>query len=840
MKTFQFHPVAKAFSVLLPALLAFSSAHAVTFCVSDVATLENALLFSTINIAEPSTIRIVQGTYLATTDWTYSAAAPLSLEGGYSAGCATRLVNPANTIISAPGHRLGIQQLGAIPQASLAVDGITFSNAANVALTAGAFGSAGSDGSLYVSRSRFTQLSNAGAPLSFLAQGGVLKLDNLQIDNISVGNTAPNNCAVNIGGIQDATILINHVTADIRNDRSLCIGTGSSGLGVNGGTAQVFLYNSIIWASDDSNSNLKFIVAAPNPSITIVNSIHRAISGGTNFSVVNPITAAPAWVDATNGNYRLASSSPAINSGEIVVLGGEPATDIESNARITGSRPDRGAYESLVVDSSVLTVTNQLDAGAGSLRQAILNANASPTLAKTIKFDIRSANNTPICPAVIALGSNLPALAAPIVIDGYSQPGATVNTSALAFNANLCVLLKPATGSLGVGLMVPASAAASTALNLRGIGLGGFSQPVLLLGGSGHVLAGNQFGGSANGVALPGALNAIAIGVNAGGRLIVGGANVSDRNVISGAFFDGINIQTTVQSSIDQCQIVNNLIGLAPNGINVVANNVGVNVGGSGCAIVRNRIVGNTGANIWLNGADSTGNVVQQNIIGVTVSDTGAPSFAASVGVLVTGNNNVIGAAGANSSASFGNTIRYMLGGGVVVKDTAAGNLIHANAIYDNGATGNGMDIDLLPTGGTAGNTPNDVGDADTGPNQLQNFPVPIGLAYTGSGSSNRPALFSGELDSKSGNYRIDAYFSSAVNAGGRGHAQVHLGRQTVTLLQGNATVSFTMAILVPDQLPNGVLSFTATDISGNTSELGTAISIVPPVQDAMFKDGFE
>jgi trimeric autotransporter adhesin len=486
----------------------------------------------------------------------------------------------------------------------------------------------------------------------------------------------------------------------------------------------------------------------------------------------------------------------------------------------------------------VLTVTNQLDAGAGSLRQAILNANASPTLAKTINFNIRAANNTPICPAVIALSSNLPALAAPIVIDGYSQPGATVNTSALAFNANLCVLLKPASGSLGAGLIVPAAAAASTSLNLRGIGMGAFSQPVMLLGGSGHVLAGNQFGGTANAVTLPGAaLNAIAIGVNAGGRLIVGGANVSDRNVISGALFDGINIQTTVQSSTDQCQIVNNLIGLAPNGINLVANNVGVNVGGSGCAIVRNRIVGNTGANIWLNGADSTGNVVQQNIIGVTVTDTGAPSFAASVGVLVTGSNNVIGA-GESGGIINSNTIRYMVGGGVVIKDSATSNSVNANAIYDNGATGNGMDIDLLPTGGTAGNTPNDVGDVDSGPNQLQNFPVPTGLLYTATGSVNRPASLSATLDSKPGSYRIDAYFASSINSGGRGHAQLHLGRSSVTV--SSTPANFSMAILVPDQSPNGVLSFTATDSLGNTSEVGTAISIVAAVQDAMFRDGFE
>lgn len=135
----------------------------------------------------------------------------------------------------------------------------------------------------------------------------------------------------------------------------------------------------------------------------------------------------------------------------------------------------------------------------------------------------------------------------------------------------------------------------------------------------------------------------------------------------------------------------------------------------------------------------------------------------------------------------------------------ARGSIVNANSIYDNGLSNNGMDIDLLPTGGMAGNTSNDSGDHDIGPNKLQNFPVPTGLAYTGQGSSNRPATLSGTLDSKPGNYRVDAYFSSAINTGGRGHAQVHLGRRTITQLLEAPPVSFTMDILVPDQLPNGV-----------------------------------
>jgi hypothetical protein len=39
----------------------------------------------------------------------------------------------------------------------------------------------------------------------------------------------------------------------------------------------------------------------------------------------------------------------------------------------------------------------------------------------------------------------------------------------------------------------------------------------------------------------------------------------------------------------------------------------------------------------------------------------------------------------------------------------------------------------------------------------------------------------------------------------------------------------------VPDQLPAGVITLTATDSDGNTSEVGTAMSI-----DTLFVDGMD
>ena len=69
------------------------------------------------------------------------------------------------------------------------------------------------------------------------------------------------------------------------------------------------------------------------------------------------------------------------------------------------------------------TVTSTGDSGPGTLRQAILDANAHPG-ADTIEFNIAGSGVHTISPA-----SALPAITDPVTIDGYSQPGSLVNTN---------------------------------------------------------------------------------------------------------------------------------------------------------------------------------------------------------------------------------------------------------------------------------------------------------------------------------------------------------------------------------------------------------------------------
>ena len=112
--------------------------------------------------------------------------------------------------------------------------------------------------------------------------------------------------------------------------------------------------------------------------------------------------------------------------------------DRRSHASIpTGFSPSSRGF---VLSAVTFTVTNTNDAGAGSLRQAILDANANAGPRHDRVRGLRRGLRGGIC--TITPQSALHWFTSPVTIDGYTQDGATPNTNASgAINAVLKIVV---------------------------------------------------------------------------------------------------------------------------------------------------------------------------------------------------------------------------------------------------------------------------------------------------------------------------------------------------------------------------------------------------------------
>ena len=212
----------------------------------------------------------------------------------------------------------------------------------------------------------------------------------------------------------------------------------------------------------------------------------------------------------------------------------------------------------------------------------------------------------------------------------------------------------------------------------------------------------------------------------------------------------------------------------------------------------------------------STGNLIRGNFIG-TKADGVSPlgNGGSGVGIFTGSSNNSVG----GTAAAAVNRIAFNSRG--VVVDSGTGNAILANTIFSNVGVG----IDLTPV---AGVTANDNCDTDTGPNNLQNFPV---LTSAMAGAVN--TTIQGTLNSTpSTTFRIEFFANASCDNSGNGEGQTFLGfTNTTTDVSCNANFSFS----VPNASVTGsIITATATDPSNNTSEFSacrTLVGLFPTIQ---------
>jgi len=98
-----------------------------------------------------------------------------------------------------------------------------------------------------------------------------------------------------------------------------------------GGVDQIALTNSIVYDNTADYTN-------PNTRDSTLDHCCTTPEGGPAC-----ITNAPLFIDASAGNFRLATNSPCINSGNNAALNAN--SDLDDNARVKGGVVDIGAYE---------------------------------------------------------------------------------------------------------------------------------------------------------------------------------------------------------------------------------------------------------------------------------------------------------------------------------------------------------------------------------------------------------------------------------------------------------------------------------------------------------------
>ncbi|MGH9802823.1 MAG: hypothetical protein ACRD82_20855, partial [Blastocatellia bacterium] len=248
-----------------------------------------------------------------------------------------------------------------------------------------------------------------------------------------------------------------------------------------------------------------------------------------------------------------------------------------------------------------------------------------------------------------------------------------------------------------------------------------------------NAIRGNYIGTNAAGTAGLNAINGAGIRLLSFARqTTIGGTLPGARNVIS-----SINGGITIFETNNLVQ--GNYIGTDASGTYSIFNNNGINIAvGNGNSIssriggttpaARNLISGNRSAGIILGqlGQNQTEGefTVQGNWIGVSATGLPLPNGG---GVTLSFTKDLVG--GTVSGA--GNLIAHNLRSGIFTEGSFPIRVgIISNSIHSNRpdpmsvSSGAGLGIDLVPNFSPYGVTPNDLDDADTGPNDLQNFPV--------------------------------------------------------------------------------------------------------------------
>ena len=298
----------------------------------------------------------------------------------------------------------------------------------------------------------------------------------------------------------------------------------------------------------------------------------------------------------------------------------------------------------------------------------------------------------------------------------------------------------------------------------------------------------------------------------------IGGAGLGEGNLVSGGDLGGIWLNSSPTSAI----ISGNLIGtditgalpLGNAGTGIVDNATSTRIGGTTPG-AGNVISANTSTGIQIMAAaDAT--TVQGNKIGVDSSGL-LPLGNGGAGILVSGTTRTIG----GTSAAAANTIAHNGADNVQIAGTADDVAILRNSIHASGTGASELGIDLGPSGVT----PNDPGDADTGANDLLNFPEVTSATYAAG-----TVTVDFDLDVPAGDYRIEV-FTNPTSTDPTGYGEGEQWQNAVTVTHtgsGAEAFQLTYSGSAGDEITLTTTEESAGPVYGSTSEFSAVTTVVP------------
>jgi hypothetical protein len=187
--------------LIVLSLLAFIRAvEAATFCVSTASEFETALATAA-NNGEDDIVQVVQGNYTGNFVYASTEAFNISIEGGYTATCASRVVDASNTVLDGSNNET-VLVLSSDQIANFTVDGITLKN--GTAQTIDTSGGTSGGGLNVLTNGSLTLTNSTVRGSSASNGGGVCVGPNYSAYKITVtlsNNIISNNSAYYGGGI---------------------------------------------------------------------------------------------------------------------------------------------------------------------------------------------------------------------------------------------------------------------------------------------------------------------------------------------------------------------------------------------------------------------------------------------------------------------------------------------------------------------------------------------------------------------------------------------------------------------------------------------------------------